>query len=60
MSKTFLFKEMRQNERGEYFEVETKIQSESLSALIRYLKSNPKIIWKKNFTIKEIKEIKND
>jgi len=53
VSKTFLITELRKNEQGQPFEVQTKIECISLDALIRYLKENPKILWNGNCAIKE-------
>ena len=51
--KTFLITELRENEKGETFEVKTKIACHSLYDLIHYLKANPKILWNGQGAIKE-------
>jgi hypothetical protein len=45
MPKTFIITELRENEKGEKFEVETKIQCDSLKALIDYLAENKHVTW---------------
>lgn len=45
--------EVRENEKGEAFEVKTKIETESLASLIEYLRNNPRILWKGKGFIEE-------
>lgn len=54
--KTFLIKEIRENEKGEQFVVETRIQSSSLTELIASMKKysiNP--FWDTGYRITEVK-----
>jgi hypothetical protein len=51
--KTFEISELRHNEKGEAFEVKTKIACKSMAALIKYLQNNPKILWNGRYAAKE-------
>ena len=53
--KTFIINEVRFNEKNEAFEVETKVQFESIDVLLRYLRDNPKTLWNGKYAIKEEK-----
>ncbi len=55
--KTFLIKEIRENEKGEQFVVESKIQARSLAELIASLKKydiNP--LWDNNYRVTEVRD----
>ncbi len=53
--RTYIIKELRKNEKGETFEVETKMECPSLKALIQTLETKPNIVWGNNYAIKEEK-----
>lgn len=45
--------ELRENEKGEVFEVKTKIETQSLANLIEYLSNNPRTLWNGKGLIEE-------
>ena len=49
--RTFLIREVRQNEKAETFEVITKVRFASLAALIRYLEANNNTLWNGTATL---------
>lgn len=51
--KTFIITELRENNKGEKFEVTTKIECKSLAGLVEYLKNNPRVLWNGKGWIKE-------
>ncbi len=53
--KTFVINELRHNEKGEAFEVKTKVECASIEALIKYLQSNPKILWNGKYAVQQDK-----
>lgn len=54
MSKTFIVKEVRKNEKGQEFVVESKISAESQKALLKFLKEHkPNLLWDGTCAIKE-------
>lgn len=56
MSKTFIVKELRTNEKGEQFVVESKISAESQASLLKFLKNHkPNLLWDGKCAIREDK-----
>lgn len=51
--KTFIIKELRRNEKGEAFEVKTKVQFRSIGDAIKYLEDNPVTLWNGKYAIEE-------
>lgn len=48
--------EIRSNEKGQFFAVDTTCECESKEKLIKYLKEHPELTVDKNYRISELKE----
>jgi len=51
--RTFIINEVRFNEKGEAFEVRSKMQFASIDILLRHLRDNPRTLWNGEFAIQE-------
>ncbi len=51
--RTFIITEVRENEKGQAFEVKSKVQFQSLERLLEHLKGNKNLLWGGNYKIRE-------